>query len=79
MNELATASTIAQTVETLGIIGILALISIIFIYLHIKEVRMMQDTLRDINTRIKDLIESQKELNQRLFTVLIDKDFRHKD
>ena len=79
MNELAAASTIAQTIETLGIIGILALISIIFIYLHIKEVRMMQDTLRDINTRIKDLIESQKELNQRLFAILIDKDFRHKD
>ena len=79
MNELAAASTIAQTIETLGIIGILALISIIFIYLHIKEVRMMQDTLKDINTRIKDLIESQKELNQRLFTILIDKDFRHKD
>ena len=63
MNDLAAASTIAQTIETLGIIGILALISIIFIYLHIKEVRLMQDTLKDINIRIKDLIESQKELN----------------
>ena len=76
MNEIIAAGNIAKIIETLGIIGILALVSIIFIYLHIKEVRLMQEMLKDINIRIKDLIENQKELNKRLFTILLDKDFK---
>lgn len=79
MNEIAAAGNIAKMIETLGIIGILALISIIFIYLHIKEVRLMQEMLKDLNIKIKDLIESQKELNKRLFTLLLDRDFRNKE
>lgn len=79
MNEITTLGNIAQTIESLGVIGVLALISSIFIYLHIKEVRLMQDMLKDINIRIKDLIESQKELNKRLFTILLDRDFRNKE
>lgn len=79
MDEIAVAGNIAKMIETLGIIGILALISIIFIYLHIKEVRLMQEMLKDLNVKIKDLIESQKELNKRLFTLLLDRDFRNKE
>lgn len=79
MSEISVAVNVAKMIETLGIIGILALISIVFIYLHIKEVRLMQEMLKDINIRIKDLIESQKELNRRLFTILLDKDFRNKE
>lgn len=79
MDEITTLGNIAQTIESLGVIGVLALISSIFIYLHIKEVRLMQDMLKDINIRIKDLIESQKELNKRLFTILLDRNFRNKE
>lgn len=74
MNEIAAAVNIIKIIETLGIVGILGSISAVFIYLHIKEVRLMQEMLKDINMRIKDLIESQKELNKRLFTILLDKD-----
>lgn len=79
MENLTEIGQFAQLVESLGIVGILTILSVVFIYLHIKELRVTQQTLNDINKRISDLIESQKDLNQKLFALLIDKRDRFKD
>lgn len=79
MDNLSEIGRFAQIVESLGIVGVLTILSVVFIYLHIKELRITQQTLNDIDKRISDLIDSQKDLNQKLFALLIERRERFKD
>mgnify|MGYP003408118112 CR=1 FL=1 len=79
MEHLSEIGQFARLVESLGIVGILTILSVVFIYLHIKELRLTQQTLNDIDKRISDLIDSQKDLNQKLFALLMERRERFKD
>ena len=79
MNEIQAAEAIVKSVETMGVTGILALMCIIFVYLYIKEVRQMQQSLQEISLKIKDLLENQKEATKQFFDLLIERESRFRD
>lgn len=78
MNDLATLSTFALTVEKLGIVGILAIISIAFIWLYVKQSKENAKMLESISRDIRELLTKFEKSQERFFELLMDRENRHR-
>lgn len=78
MEQLASLSTFALTIEKLGIVGILAIISVAFIYLYVKQSKENAKMLESISKDIRELLLKFEKSQERFFDLLMKREDRHR-
>ena len=66
----------AKAIESMGVIGILAFVCIFLGWLYFKEGRKNQEILTSISNKIEQLLDNQKENQQRFFDILLERESR---